>query len=252
MSAPSCSASQLQAATLAGSWTPHNATLPPYKLSKTEWRAMGLTGLKPGHDYGRCDRPARKRTLHDWTPSHCQLRALSHETFCSSHEFRGAHNLILFVGDSTVAQTFLSFALLVNASFGRNDGMSVNTLFRITASSCGGRVRLSFVRNDLLLWSVDPVTMQHCLRCAASPGYANRFVEQALVADYIVFGVGQHFARGVDQAAPLQRSQVYDFYVRNLNLTLSEAARSARTVVLLGPSQPVPHAALLIPNRCGT
>ena len=241
---PSCSASQLQAAMLAGSWTRRGASLPPYRLTNTSWRSMGLTRIQPAQDYGRCDNTSvQNRTLHDWTPSHCQLHSLSRETLCSSLGLYDAHKLILFVGDSTVAQVFLSFALLVNASFGRNDAISGNSLLRMTASVCEGRVRLSYVRNDLLLWSVDGATMLQSLRCAWSPGYANRFVEQALVADHIVFGVGQHFARAVDKTEPQERHQIYDFYVRSLNLTLSQASRSARSVVLLGPSQPVPRCA---------
>ena len=60
--------------------------------------------------------------------------------------------LLLFVGDSTAAQLFLAFAMLLEAQLGRNS-IPTATMYRVSASACGDRVRLSFVRNDAILWS---------------------------------------------------------------------------------------------------
>lgn len=56
------------------------------------------------------------------------------------------------VGDSTVFQLFLSFALLLGANMGRSLKRAT-TVSELCASACADNTRLAFVRSDLLLWS---------------------------------------------------------------------------------------------------
>ena len=60
---------------------------------------------------------------------------------------------LLFAGDSTIWQLFLSFVLLHGGRLGRNAG-HISTASELTASLCGDGVRAAvFVRTDLLLWT---------------------------------------------------------------------------------------------------
>jgi hypothetical protein len=76
---------------------------------------------------------------------------------------------LLFVGDSTAAQLFLAFCMLLGAKLGRNS-IPTATIYRLSASACNDRVRLSFVRNDALLWSAKGLISSSKSANAAAAG----------------------------------------------------------------------------------
>jgi hypothetical protein len=140
-----------------GAWMVRTADS-PYVLSNYTWHRIGLNWQRdhPLSDgsYGLCDIKARRaghpRVLYDWVPRHCRSIELTAEHFCASRAFVGQQ--VLFVGDSTTGQLFMSFVMLINGTFGRN-AVNLRNLNELTASACNDSVRLNYVRNNLCLWS---------------------------------------------------------------------------------------------------
>ena len=74
----------------------------------------------------------------------------SFTTEASCNTLRGKQ--LLFAGDSTMWQLFLSFVLMHGGQLGRNMVMT-SAATDLSASVCDDQVRAVFVRSDLLLWS---------------------------------------------------------------------------------------------------
>ena len=233
-------------------WSPHTA---PYSLSRSTWQAMGLNGVRdtPGHahDYGFCDRHAgRKRRLYGISePSICSLAQWSTEDLCARSLFG---RQALFVGDSNTAQLFLSVVMLMNGTFGRNHGTAA-TIDVLTASACSGKLRLSFVRNDLLLWEgrERADNGRTALAQCKFQGFFYPFAQQAARdADVVVLGIGQHSTLYVHYNPP---EVAWSFFASNLNHTLAWMLSERRdwghtdprSVLLVGASQPVPGCSTL-------
>ena len=200
---PLCSPTSLSHA-LPGRWVARNANAPPYYLNKTVWSELDLWLIAKAeshspHNYGICEAAARhhkrKRNLYNWQPHECSIPPLATDA-CSGAAFSSPKTFLLFVGDSTVAQLWLSFCLLLGAKLGVNSrkGSEISKLSRVSASACGDRVRLSYVRSDLLLLDPDVAISVHA--CLVGSGHmALSFAGQAArQADVVVLGVGQHFA----------------------------------------------------------
>lgn len=119
----------------------------PYKINGSFWETLGtsIRRTAPQH-YGRCDEANRNRTLYQWTPHRCTLHSFDMPRACKLLRGRS----VVMVGDSTVFQAFLSFALLMHARLGKNPKRA-STVSEMTASACGDSTRLAFVRSDLLL-----------------------------------------------------------------------------------------------------
>ena len=99
--------------------------------------------------YGRCDDVATSpRPLYEWEPRRCALEPFAREASCEL--LRGKQ--LLFAGDSTMWQLFLSFVLMHGGQLGRNL-VHTSSASDISASCCDDGVRAVFVRSDLLLWS---------------------------------------------------------------------------------------------------
>lgn len=183
-----------------GRWvqrSPH--TRAPYRLNASLWGRLGtsITQRTPQH-YGKCDDVAllesRPRPLYDWEPHTCSLEPFDTEGVC---KLLGRDTSILFVGDSTVAQLFLSFVSLLNGRFGIN-AKRASVLSEITASACSDGTRLNFVRSDLLLWSHAAEDFRSVRAC---DGYTtlNPFVVRASRdADILVLGLGHHFPSSLE------------------------------------------------------
>ena len=158
------------------------------------------------------------------------------------------------VGDSTVFQLWLSFALLLGAKVGKNVKRA-STVSEITASACGDTSRLAFVRNDLLVYSAHPNDFSSIRRC---DGYTtlNPFAVRAIRdANLLILGVGHHFPGSLDMALlahtnPSRRTRMahHAFFPANLNHTLSQlvAERAHRghpdasaSMLLVGTTTPV-------------
>ena len=95
---------------------------------------------------------------------------------------------MLFVGDSTVFQLFLSFVLLLHARLGKS-AKRASTVSEMTASACDDTVRLAFSRSDLLLWTGANSDFNSVKRC---DGFTNLqvYLERAVRdADVLVLGV---------------------------------------------------------------
>ena len=132
-----------------GAWVPHSR-VPPYRLNASIYKPAGLriAAGSPQH-YGRCDDVASSvRQLYEWQPSRCSLQPFTTEASCNT--LRGKQ--LLFAGDSTMWQLFLSFVLMHGGQLGRNMVMT-SAATDLSASVCDDQVRAVFVRSDLLLWS---------------------------------------------------------------------------------------------------
>ena len=176
----------LDASYALGEWVPGRAR--PYTINTSLWEKLGTSIRRstPQH-YGRCDEVKPDRALYEWRPSGCSLRAFSRERVCE--KLRG--RTLLMVGDSTVFQAFLSFALLMDARLGKNP-KKASTVSELTASACGDATRLVFVRSDLLLHTTTGTDFRAVQRC---DGFTNLqiFAQRAVRdADILVLGLGHH------------------------------------------------------------
>ena len=246
MPLPRCELGAGQAA-YPGRWTAHSR-VPPYSLNSTVWAQLGMNEIRDAkgaghkHDWGRC---AKTRQLFDWNPTECELLPFDREDVCRRRIFG---QQALFVGDSTTAQLFTSFVLLLGGAFGRNR-VRGSTMVMVTASACNDEVRLSFVRSDLLLWTHDQTETKAVARCDAIL-FNYRWAQQAILdADVLVLGIGQHFSSKIYHAPPKLQHKVYAFFTGNLNRTLS-SLRTLRashgrndpsSVVVVGASLPMPR-----------
>ena len=238
-----------------GTWRPRAAgPTNRYRINATLWEELGTSIRRstPQH-YGRCDDVMPNRTLYDWVPHDCSLRAFDVAKACKVLKGR----TLMFVGDSTVFQLFLSFALLLKASLGRNVKRAA-TVSELTASACDDHTRLLFTRSDLLLWTSNGGDFNSVKRC---DGYTNLQVfaqRAARDADLVVLGLGHHFPGSLDMAIEkrrgggdpmLGRMTHHAFLPANLNHTLASliAARAAhgheeppsKSIMLVGTTTPV-------------
>ena len=142
-----------------GDWVPF--THHRYKILAHFWEQLGTTikSTTP-QNYGRCDRVTPNRILYEWQPHRCRLDQFSVQGVCDA--LRGKS--LLMVGDSTVFQLWLSFALLLGAQLGKNV-KKASTVSEITASACGDATRLAFVRNDLVLYTSNVGDLMSAKRC---------------------------------------------------------------------------------------
>ena len=233
-----------------GSWVPFSQRR--YKISADLWGEIGtaIKGNTPQH-YGRCDKAMPNRTLYEWKPHGCTLERFDEPALCETMRGRS----LLMVGDSTVFQLWLSFALLLGSHLGKNIKRA-STVSEITASACGDSTRLAFVRNDLLLYSTSGGDFTSAKRCDGFMSIQNFVVRAARDADVVILGVGHHFPGSLDMAlkyhephpSATARLQYHAFLPFSLNHTLSLliAARAAwghadaaSSVLLVGTSTPV-------------
>ena len=235
-------------------------TPPPYRIKASLWEQLGtsIRGSTPQH-YGRCDDAMPSRPLYDWVPQGCSLAPFERERACDLLDGKA----VLMVGDSTVFQLFLSFALLLGAKLGKNTKRA-STVSEMTASACGDNVRLAFSRSDLLLWTTSNSDFNGIKRC---DGFTNLqvFVERAARdADYLVLGVGHHFPGSLEaaesksrtkrepgaegQSSRFQKLAMHAFFPNNINHTLASVikARAAwghappsESITLVGTTTPV-------------
>ena len=207
---------------------------PPYELNKTFWRKIGVQAVARRRHNDKYSCPAHQ--LHDYS---CAPRFAS-STSCQALLRNTSSRQILFVGDSTSGQLFISFVLQLGGNFGSNSAFA-HTLVDLAASACDDRVRLEYVRNDLLLWSNDRSDLQNTQRCT---GYSlcAVFLRRSLMADHVVLSVGQHFPIAVTKFQGGAR-----FIRASLNHTFHQLvhARSAlghapSSSTMVTPLQPVP------------
>ena len=229
-----------------GAWVPHSR-VPPYRLNASIYKPAGLkiSAVTPQH-YGRCDDVATSpRQLYDWQPSGCSLQPFTAEASCRT--LRGKQ--LLFAGDSTMWQLFLSFVLMHGGRLGRNLVMT-SSASDIGASVCDDQVRAVFVRSDLLLWSNHHWEYTQARRTDTTVKGGN-FIQRAVVADLVLYGVGHHFPSIMERAEKLGAFEQLEarraFFMRNLNHTLTStishraaAGHHPATVTLLGATTPVP------------
>mgnify|MGYP002630813133 CR=1 FL=1 len=139
-----------------------------------------------------------------------------------------------------MSQLFISFIFLIRGTFGANAAFG-HTNIDLTASACDSRVRLEFVRSDLLLWTTDQRDMNAVAQCTGF-SFSAPFIRRALLADQVVLGLGQHFAVSIDAV-----HGGWELTEESLNHTLSSllAERGARghppsSVQLVTSFRPIP------------
>ena len=265
MSRATCRVAAAHSTCTDGSWRVRSSP-PPYRINASLWEELGssIRRSTPQH-YGRCDEAMPTRSLYEWRPSRCSLAPFAVEGACAA--LRGQS--VLFVGDSTVFQLFLSFALLLNAKLGRSS-KKASTISEMTGSACDDEVRLAFSRSDLLLWSASNSDLNSVKRC---DGFTNLQVwqQRAAHADLLVLGLGHHFPGSLGGAEQHSRCDhevlppgsptrtglnvhcriaMHAFFPQNLNHTLNSIiqarqanARGLRppelSIALVGTTTPV-------------
>ena len=60
-----------------------------------------------------------------------------------------------------MGRLFLSLTHLLGGAVGAEQRVSTGALLDVAAAACGGRVRINFVRSDLLLWTQHPFEREH-------------------------------------------------------------------------------------------
>ncbi|KAL1529190.1 hypothetical protein AB1Y20_000149 [Prymnesium parvum] len=181
-----------------GEWLARPLSLPrPYRINASLWAYAGtsITGKTPQH-YGRCDDVSDARPLYEWAPRSCALARFNADEACTL--LRG--KALLFVGDSTVAQLFLSFVLLLHGRLGLNNKRA-SVLSDISASACADAVRLNFVRSDLLLWTHAQQDFQGARGCDGYTTLQPFATRAARDADVLILGVGHHFSSSLERVA---------------------------------------------------
>ena len=188
-----------------------------------------------------------------WQPRHCALESFTRASACALLAERGIRQIVL-VGDSITIQLYIAIVMLLEGvgGFGprATDGLRWNRLERAihdkAAAVCGGSVRLSYARNDLLTWSTSGLEANMVGRCDATT-ITMPWTSRAMYdADLLVLGQGMHYPVAVhgrnDSAAAAA------FSSNNLRHTLGRvvASRAAygmapATVVLVGSPLPVPR-----------
>ena len=282
---------------------------PPYRLPHALWKHIGPNiGTGSNRHHGLCDDvepkvwdgsgplgfgaqglrltahnsfskgintsfPRSVRPGYDWQPHRCSLVAFDRTSVCA---WLGSRS-VLVVGDSTASQFFLSLVLLLKVSdaklpsvFGHDAASNKGVAMDTTATACDGRVRISFVRSDLLLWSGRSASGRGSSSAAASSlrkcgEYSNMgvlhadFARRSLLADFVVLGTGLHASSmmvppplkptvaGLHAAPTTSDARRTAFFVRNLRHTLSRmTAQRERSgfrpssVTLLGAPIPLP------------
>ena len=255
---------------LDGAWRLRPRAAPPYRL-----RLSDMEGVNH-HYYGVCaDRreeaglPAASQ--YEWVPKRCSLRplAIAAAALCSKLEERR----VLFVGDSNVEQLFFSFVMLLGGNVSslstiwteyrrrnRRVNIGVRSKDRLQVRTCGGRLAVQLVRNDLLLWSAtkdDIVAARTFRRFPVLMDFRTAVTE----ADVVVLGSGHHFANynapfykivhsfWDDRTFGASGLQWETYFRGNLNHTLARVFAVRRTagfssgregVIITSPTRPVP------------
>lgn len=180
-----------------GSWHPSTSRRPPYRIEASLWDSLGtnIRRSTPQH-YGRCDDVEPNRTHYEWSPDGCTLSRFDDvESACNLL----ANKSILFVGDSTVFQLFLSFALLLRSKLGRN-AKRTSSVTEMSASACDDTMRLAFARSDLLLWSSAGSEFNSVRRCDGATTLQSFAFRAARDADIVILGTGHHFQGSLNEA----------------------------------------------------
>lgn len=131
--------------------------------------------------------PGTGRGPYEWVPDHCDLVRFNKATGCSLLKERS----VLFVGDSVTFQLFLSFALLLNASFPAR-AYGHRSEFVVAATACDGLLHLNWHRNDMLMSHVEASRLLGRKIRYGELAYAP-FMRKAVESDIVVLGGGHHF-----------------------------------------------------------
>ena len=239
-----------------GRWVPRS-TLPPYVMSAKDFFERLSSQAPPDNVvHGALSGCACNGSVaggYTWQPRHCALESFTRESACALLSTRRIRQIVL-VGDSITIQLYIALVMLLEGlgGFGpkASDDLRWNRLERAitekAAAVCGGSVRVSYARNDLLTWSnsgLETNMVKQCDRSTISLPWASRAIHDA---DLLVLGQGIHFPaalHGRNQTAAAEA-----FSSNNLRHTLSRVVASrARygmapaTVVLVGSPLPVPR-----------
>ena len=157
--APACTAG----AHADGRWVPRR-TLPPYAMYGFFER---LSSQGPDHGVhgalAGCACNGSAAGGYMWQPRHCALESFTRESACALLAGRRIRQIVL-VGDSITIQLYIALVMMLEgvggfgpkATGGLKSGSGGKYKAKIqkkAAAVCGGSVRLSYARNDLLTWS---------------------------------------------------------------------------------------------------
>jgi len=170
----------------------------------------------PRLNYGTC----LKKEKYKWLPFRCTLTSFDKEHACDVLE--GASRSILFVGDSTTSQLFLSLSMLLGAKIGPNKEKK-SVLTEISATCCHKKVTLTFVRNDLLLYTDKQHDATYVRKCFSNYLFAKPFTEKAQQSDIVIWSTGHHYPSLEAQIGSRKHSS---FFFDNLNHSFTQVAAS--------------------------
>ena len=232
------------AAIYPGRWLARN-TSQPYDLGRDMWAQMGMNEIRDApmhqHNWGAC---LKSRKLYDWQPARCHLLDFDGTDICKR---RLLGSQAVFVGDSTTAQLFTSFVLLLGGRFGRNRVRGA-TMAMITASACNDTLRLSFVRSDLLIFTPNLKLSGVVAHCDAALHNYRWAYQATRDADVLVLGVGQHVSSMLFGTKVYRLADVYSFFTQSFNRTISGLISiragfghtDPSSILVIGATLPVP------------
>lgn len=193
------------------------------------------------------------RQHYEWRSRQCDLDTFDGPAACALLEGRGIRQITV-VGDSVGSQFYLSLVMLLAGveGFGPpiQPGMPGGPLHlhAKAATACGGRVRLSYARNDLLWWSSSGMEINTFRSCSGLAGgtLLHKWTSRAIHdADLLVLSAGIHVT-GIIDGRP--GPAIDAFPAHNLRHTLRSVLEERATtynmpsqsVVLLGAPEPLP------------
>ena len=231
-----------------GRWLPQSGPL-PYRLSASE-----LPLWDPSSYHGICEESGGL-PQYVWSPFHCEISMTDAQSICKKMD--GLH--ILYAGDSVIEQVFISatHALGANFSDAQNNQWQRN-YGRYESLVCRGRVRLGYIRSDMLFWYASRQDSREVNGFRFFPALYD-FREAAVAADVVVLGGGHHFSNRqkpflgpVDSIWSLGKLGTLGLglnwstvFRENLNHTMSRliatraaAGKASSSLILLSPIRP--------------
>ena len=149
---------------------------------------------------------------------------------------------IVMLGDSTLAEHFVSLSSLLGADTSRNH-KTASVLTGVRSKACGGNLTIDFIRDDLL--ALSTLVYEGHNKKWKAPQNAHLLGEEGLCrasqASLLIVTAGTHYGRYYEEnrASPQIFGAVAGASISKLIRLRTALGHSPRTTVLLGPRTPV-------------